>query len=111
MILLGETSELSLELAIEYRSGRFIYAVPSGVAKKYVGTDLGANHCVENRWWCSLHRHGRSAARGRMVCDLVQGSGSLPNESDGPHVRRGGEVHRQRLDLTPEKDPIGEERS
>jgi hypothetical protein len=33
MILLGETSELSLEPAIEGRSNEFICVVPSGVAK------------------------------------------------------------------------------
>jgi hypothetical protein len=31
---------------------------------------------------------------------------------DGPHVPRGGEVRRRRLDLTPvREDPVGEERS
>jgi hypothetical protein len=49
MILLGETSELSLEPAIEGRFDRSICIVPSGVAKKCVDADLGANHCVENR--------------------------------------------------------------
>jgi hypothetical protein len=39
------------------------------------------------------------------------GGSITANEPDGPHVRRGGGVHRQRLDLTPEKDPVGEERS
>ena len=35
-MLLGETSELSLEPAIEGRFDRSKYVVPSGVAKKYV---------------------------------------------------------------------------
>jgi hypothetical protein len=30
---------------------------------------------------------------------------------DGPRVRGGGGVRRQRLDLAPGRDPIGEERS
>jgi hypothetical protein len=46
-----------------------------------------------------------------MVRDLAQGSGSLPDEPDGPCVRRGGEVRRQRLDLAPRRDSVGEERS
>jgi hypothetical protein len=37
------------------------------------------------------------------------GVGSLPNEPDGPRVCRGGGIHRQRMDLAPERDPIGEE--
>jgi hypothetical protein len=76
-----------------------------------VGADSGANHYDENQRRCSLHRSGRSAARGRMVRDLAQGSSSLSDEPDGPHVRRGGEVRRWRLDLAPGRDPIGEERS
>jgi hypothetical protein len=118
MILLGETSELSLEPTIEGRFDRSIYDFPSGVAKKCVGADPGTNHCIENRWRCSLHRRGRSAARGRTVHDLVQGWRSYLTSrtvhvcrSDGPRVRRGGGVHLQRLDLTLGRDPVGEERS
>jgi hypothetical protein len=44
-----------------------------------------ANHCAENRRRCSQHKRGRSVARGRMVHDLVQGSGSL---LDGPNGSR-----------------------
>jgi hypothetical protein len=40
MMLLGETSELSLEPAIEGRFDRSKYVVPSGVAKKYVDAFL-----------------------------------------------------------------------
>jgi hypothetical protein len=72
MILLGETSELSLEPAIEGRSDGSICAFPSGVAKKCVGTDSGTNHYVENQRRCSLHRRGWSASRGRTVRDLEQ---------------------------------------
>jgi hypothetical protein len=72
-----------------------------------VGADPGANHCVENRRRCSLHRRGRSVARSRTVRDLVQGSGSLPDGSDGPRVRRGGGGRRRRLDLAPGRDPVG----
>jgi hypothetical protein len=42
MMLLGETSELSLQPAIEGRFDRSKYAVPSGVAKKYVDAFLEA---------------------------------------------------------------------
>jgi hypothetical protein len=35
--------------------------------KQPIGADPGANHCVENLRRCSLHRRGRSAARGRTV--------------------------------------------
>jgi hypothetical protein len=110
MILLGETSVLSLEPAIEGRSDRSICDFPSGVAKKCVGADPGANHYVENRWRCCLHRRGRSTARGRTVRDLAQGSGSLLDGPDGPRVRRGSGVRRQCLNLAPGWDPIGEER-
>jgi hypothetical protein len=40
MMLLGETSELSLEPAIEGRFDRSKYVFPSGVAKKYVDAFL-----------------------------------------------------------------------
>jgi hypothetical protein len=39
------------------------------------------------------------------------GLGFLPDEPDDPRVRMGGEVRRQRLDLAPGRDPVGEERS
>jgi hypothetical protein len=83
MILLGQTLELSLQPAIEGRSNGSICVVPSGVTKKCVDTFLGTNHYNENRWRCSLHRHGQSTARGLTVRDLAQGSGSLPDVSDG----------------------------
>jgi hypothetical protein len=86
MILLGETLELSLESAIEGRSDRSICAFPRGVTRKCVSADPDANHCVENRRRCSLHRCGRSTTRGRMVHDLAQGSGFLPDGSDGSHL-------------------------
>jgi hypothetical protein len=50
-------------------------------------------------------------ARGWTVRDLVQGLVFLPDGPDGPRVRRVGEDHQRRLDLTPGRDPIGEERS
>jgi hypothetical protein len=71
MMLLGETSELSLEPAIEGRSYGSICDVPRRVTKKYVDTFSGANHYNKNRRWCSLHRRERSTARGRTVQDLA----------------------------------------
>jgi hypothetical protein len=97
MMLLGETSELSLEPAIEGRFDRSRCAVPSGVAKKYVDTfserqtlnkNRGGALCIgadgpragagRSATWCearrcSLHRGGWSARRGRTVRGLVQG--------------------------------------
>jgi hypothetical protein len=73
MILLVETSELSFEPAIEGRFDRSICVVPSGVAKKYVDNFLGRQSLNTNQRRCSLHRRGRSAARGRTVRDLAQG--------------------------------------
>jgi hypothetical protein len=46
-----------------------------------------------------------------MVRNLAQGLGFLPDEPDGPRMRRGSGVHWQRLNLAPKRDPIGEERS
>jgi hypothetical protein len=60
---------------------------------------------------CSLHRSGRSAARGRTVSDLAQGLGFPAWWPDGPHVCRGDEGRRRRIDLAPGRDPVGEERS
>jgi hypothetical protein len=73
IMLLGETSELSLEPAIEGRFDRSRCVVPSGVAKKYVGTFLGRQSLNKNQRLCSLVRHGRSAAQGRIVRDLARG--------------------------------------
>ena len=52
----GETSELSLEPAIEGRFDRSICVVPNGVAKKYVDTFLGRQLLNTNQRRCSLHR-------------------------------------------------------
>jgi hypothetical protein len=71
MILLVETSELSLESAIEGRFDRSICVVPSGVAKKYVDALLEAPITQENQRRCSLVRRGRSATQGRTVRDLA----------------------------------------
>jgi hypothetical protein len=86
MILMVETSELSFEPTIEGRSNRSAREIPSGVTKKCVGVDPGANHCDENRRWCSLRKHGRSTTRGRMVHDLAQGLVSLLDEPDGSRL-------------------------
>jgi hypothetical protein len=71
--LLGETSELSLEPAIEGRFDGSRCVIPSGVAKKYVDTFLGRQSLNMNQRWCSLHRGGQSAARGQTVCGLARG--------------------------------------
>jgi hypothetical protein len=65
----------------------------------------------KNRRRCSLVRRGRSAAWGRTVRNLAQGSGFLP---DGRTVRacaEAAEDRRRRLDLAPGRDLVGEERS
>jgi hypothetical protein len=118
MMLLVETSELSFEPAIEGRSDRSARDVPSGVAKKCVGVDLGANHCDENRLRCSLRRCGRSTAKGRTVRDLAQRLGFLPDEPDGPIlvVERSARVQGRRSSPTApgsrsREGPVGEERS
>jgi hypothetical protein len=80
MILLVETSELSFEPAIESRFDRSICVVPSGVAKKYVDAFSERQILKKNRRRCSLVRRGRSAAWGRTVRDLAQGSGPLPDD-------------------------------
>jgi hypothetical protein len=73
MILLVKTSELSFESAIEGRFDASIFAVPSGVAKKYVDAFSERQILKKNRRRCSLVRRGRSARRGRTVRDLAQG--------------------------------------
>ena len=104
MILLGETSELSLEPAIEGRFDRSRCVVPSGVAKKYVDAFSERQTLNKNRggalWsgadgprpgagrsatWCAARvsclTAGRSPPWGRTVRVLGP---------DGPRVRRGG---------------------
>jgi hypothetical protein len=94
-MLLGETSELSLEPAIEGRFDRSRYVFPNGVAKKYVDTFLGRQTLNTNQRRCYLHRGGRSARRGRTVRACAGTA----------------EDRRRRLDLAPGRDPIGEKRS
>jgi hypothetical protein len=66
-----------------------------------VGADSDVNHCIEKLRWCSLNRRGWSAARGRTVRDLVQDSCSLPDESDGPHLKAGQSARAQRRQSSP----------
>jgi hypothetical protein len=81
MMLLGETSELSLEPTIEGRFDGSICVVPNGVAKKCVGTFFGHQTLNKNRRRCLLHKRGRSAARGWTVHDLEQGLGFPAGQS------------------------------
>jgi hypothetical protein len=60
----------------------------------------------KNRRRCPL-RGERSAARSRTVRDLSQSLSFLPNVSDGPRVRRGGEGRQRRLISFPEGIPSG----
>jgi hypothetical protein len=100
---------------------------PSGVAKKCVGTFLGANQCVKTgggalctgadgpRPGVGLEfpawRAGRSSSRVRARVSCLAGRKVLAYRPNGPHVRRGGEGRRRRLDLAPGRDSVGEERS
>jgi hypothetical protein len=71
IMLLGETSELSLEPAIEGRFDRSRCVFSSGVAKKYVDTFLRRQILKKNRRRCSLRRGGWFVAWGRTVRGLV----------------------------------------
>jgi hypothetical protein len=86
-MLLGETSELSLEPTIEGGFDGSRCVVPSGVAKKYVDTFLGRQSLNTNQRRCSLRRGGRSTAwrEARVSSVTVRALGP-----DGPRVRRGG---------------------
>jgi hypothetical protein len=74
MMLLGEISELSLELAIEGQFDESIFVVTVESPKSML-TPFGAPNTQQELWRCSLVRRGRSAARGRTVRDLAQGLG------------------------------------
>jgi hypothetical protein len=93
MILLGEISELSLEPAIEGRFDRSKYVVPSGVAKKYVDAFWERQILKKNRRRCSVVRRGRSAAWGRTVRDLAQGSGPLLDDRTVRALGAGRSAH------------------
>jgi hypothetical protein len=43
--------------------------------KELVGAFFRASIIQYELWWCSLHRRGQSATRGRTVLDLKQGLG------------------------------------
>jgi hypothetical protein len=83
-----------------------------------VDTFLGAKHCMRtgggalcrgaNGPWPGA---GQSTTWYRGWRSLPDGRTVRAYRPDGPHVRRGGEGRRQRLDLAPGRDPIGEERS
>jgi hypothetical protein len=101
MMLLGETSEPSFELTIKGRSDRSSCDVPSRVAKKCVGVDLGANHCDEYRRWCSLRQRGWSMAEGQTVHDLAPRLGFLLDELNGLGLVVGRSMHAQRRRSSP----------
>jgi hypothetical protein len=73
IMLLGETSELSLEPAMEGRFDRSRCLVPIGVAKKYVDPFLGHQSLNNNQRRCSQVRRGRSATwhKARFPCLTV----------------------------------------
>jgi hypothetical protein len=73
MMLLGETSELSLEPTIEGRSDGSICDVPQRSRQKVCWYLFGRQSMRENRRWCSLHRRGRSASRGRARVSCLAG--------------------------------------
>jgi hypothetical protein len=75
----GDEHNLFLLINPEHEKPVVVVIIP-------VGADLGTNHYVENLWRCSLHRRERSVARGRMVRDLAQGSGSPPDGPNGPSL-------------------------
>jgi hypothetical protein len=89
MMLLGETSELSLEPAIEGRFDRPKYVVPSGVAKKYVDAFSGAKYSI--RTGGGAHCAGADGPRlGVRLGFLPDGRTVRALGTDGPRVRRGG---------------------
>jgi hypothetical protein len=103
MILLVETSELAFEPAIEGRFDASIFAIPSGVAKKYVDAFSERQTPNKNRGgalWSGADGPrpgaGRSATwrKARVFC-LTAGR-SAPWGPDGPRVRRGGGSRRRR---------------
>jgi hypothetical protein len=98
MMLLGETLELSLELAIEGRFDGSRCVVPSVVVKKYVDTLLGRQLLNTNQRQCSLNRGGRSVAWREARVSCLTAGRSVPwgrtvraLGPDGPRVRRGCE--------------------
>jgi hypothetical protein len=119
MVLLGEMSEVSFEPDIEGRSDRSSRDVPSGVAKKCVDADMGANHYNEYRRRCTLRRCRRSTTEGRTVRDMAQMLGFLPDESDGSALVSGQSARASRQQSSPTtpgsrslgRDPVGEKRS
>jgi hypothetical protein len=115
----GETSELSLESAIEGRSDRSICAFPSGVAKKSVLTLIRATITVLRTGGGALcvsadgprAGAGQSATWPRGWRSFLTGRTIRACRPDGLRLRRGGGVRRHCMDLTPGRDPVGEERS
>jgi hypothetical protein len=89
MMLLGETSELSLELAIEGRFNRSKYVFPSGVVKKYVDVFSGAKYSI--RTGGGAHCAGADGPRpGVRLGFLPDGQTVRALGPDGPSVHRGG---------------------
>jgi hypothetical protein len=75
-----------------------------------VGADLGINHCEVYRQRCSLRQHGPSDLRQKLSLLCTEPNGPYLVASS-PHVRRGGGIYQQHLDLTLERDFVREERS
>jgi hypothetical protein len=94
----------SLEPAIDGRFDGSRCVFPSGVAKKYVDTFLGLQSLNTNQRQCSLHKGPNGPRPGARL-------GFLPNGRTVHAYAGVAEDRRRRLDLAPERDPVGEERS
>jgi hypothetical protein len=57
-------------------------------------------------------RSGHQSLRSVLVAVLSTATWTARNRGpDGPRVRRGGGIRQQHLDLSPGRDPVGEETS
>jgi hypothetical protein len=115
---LGETSELSLEPAIEGQFDGSRRVFPSGVAKKYVDTFWGANHSTRTSGGALCTgadgpRPGveRSAAWREARVSCLTAERSVPWGRTVRACAGATEDRQRRLDLAPGGDTVGEERS
>jgi hypothetical protein len=116
-MLFGETSELSLEPAIEGRFDGSIYVLPAESPKvcwhlfraPITQHERGGALCT--RADGPRPEAGRSVTCRRARVSCLMAGLSTPWGRTVRACAGGGEGHRRRLDLAPGRDPVEEERS
>jgi hypothetical protein len=104
-MLLGETLELSFELAIGADLIDLYILSPAESLKSVLVPIWAPITMMLSVITWTIRGRGPNGPRPGVAARVST------DESDGPRVRRGNKVCQQHLSLAPGRDPVGEERS